>query len=45
MNPVRTIFSDTIRSLTLPTSGTEPQATGAVQSAALYGTLPLTAGR
>lgn len=32
--PVRTIFSDTICSLTLPTMGTQPQATGAVHSAA-----------
>jgi hypothetical protein len=45
MYPVRTIFSERIWSLTLPTRGTQPQATGAVHRAARYGTLPFTAGR
>jgi hypothetical protein len=34
INPVRTIFSERICSLTLPTRGTQPHATGAVQRAA-----------
>ncbi len=45
INPVRTIFSERMWSLTLPTRGTQPHATGAVQRAARYGTLPFTAGR
>ena len=35
IKPVRTIRSETTWSLTLPTMGTQPHATGAVQSAAL----------
>ena len=37
--------SDRMVSLTLPTSGMRPQATGAVHSAAMYAILPETVGR
>ena len=45
MKPERTIFSLRISSLTLPTTGTQPHATGAVKSAARYGIRPRTTGR
>lgn len=43
--PFLTIRSDRILSFTLPTTGTRPHATGAVHSAAVYASFPLTVGR